>query len=221
MGKAIIAPSILAADFGHLHDAVVAIDKAGADWVHVDVMDGHFVPNLTIGPPVIASLRQSTDLPFDVHLMIEKPEASLEQYVKAGANSLTVHAEVCPHLHRTLNHIREMGVRSAVALNPSTPFSAIEHVLHLADMVLVMTVNPGFGGQAYIEGMRDKIQTIRAAADDQGLSDLLIQVDGGISPSTISEVAQAGADVFVAGSAIFKSKDYAQTIEFLRKKAEG
>ena len=219
MTDPLIAPSILAADFSRLNEALVAVDNAGADWIHVDVMDGHFVPNLTFGPPVIKSIRGSTKLPFDVHLMIEKPELSIEQYAKAGADRITVHAEACPHLHRTLSQIKECGAKSGVALNPSTPASAIDHVLHLTDMVLVMTVNPGFGGQAYIPTMLDKIRSIRNKAQELGLSDLHIQVDGGISAATIAEVAEAGADVFVAGSAIFKSSDYAQTIAQMRQLA--
>jgi ribulose-phosphate 3-epimerase len=219
MSNPIIAPSILSADFGRLHDALTAIETAGADWVHVDVMDGHFVPNLTFGPPVIKAIRGSSTLPFDVHLMIEKPELSIAQYADAGADRITVHAEACPHLHRTLSQIKESGAKSGVALNPSTPASAIENVLHLTDMVLVMTVNPGFGGQAYIPTMLDKIRDIRAQANQLGLDHLRIQVDGGISPTTIAEVAEAGADVFVAGSAIFKSDNYAETIQTMRQLA--
>jgi len=219
MGSPIIAPSILSADFGKLHEALVALEEAKADWIHVDVMDGHFVPNLTIGPPVVKALRPSTKLPFDVHLMIEKPELSLEQYAKAGADRISVHAEACPHLHRTLSQIRELGCKGGVALNPSTPASIVENILHLADTVVVMTVNPGFGGQAYISEMKDKIRIIRQRANDLGLTDLRIEVDGGISPTTVAEVAQAGADTFVAGSAIFKSDDFAATIADMKAKA--
>lgn len=212
---AIIAPSILSADHGRLNDELSAVATAGADWIHVDVMDGHFVPNLTLGPPLIHSIRKATKLPFDVHLMIEKPELSIQQYVDAGANRVTVHAETCPHLHRTLAQIRDAGALPGVALNPATPVAMVENVLHLVDLVLVMTVNPGFSGQSFIPETLPKIRTLRA----HGRPELHIQVDGGVGPDTIGRCAAAGADVFVAGSAVFGAADYAGVIQRMRAAA--
>ena len=212
----IIAPSILSADFAALGQAVIDLEKAGADWIHVDVMDGHFVPNLTIGPPVVKALRRMTKLPFDVHLMIESPERSVEQYVQAGADRITVHAEVCPHLHRTLGQLRDLGVKAQVSLNPSTQLSSIEHVLDLTDMVLLMTVNPGFGGQSFIESVMPKVEALRTMAEARGLHDLQIQVDGGINRDTIKRAAAAGADVFVSGSGVFKAPSLEEGITELR-----
>jgi ribulose-phosphate 3-epimerase len=215
-----IAPSILAADFGRLAEEVRAVSRAGADWIHVDVMDGHFVPNLTIGPVVVEAVRAATELPLDVHLMIEAPERSLEAYAAAGADRIGVHVEACPHLHRTLAQIREAGAAATVVLNPATPAEAIEPVLGDVDQVLVMTVNPGFGGQSFIESVLPKLARIRRWIDEAGLS-VELEVDGGIGPGTIGRAARAGANAFVAGTAIFRQADYATAIAQLRKEAAG
>jgi ribulose-phosphate 3-epimerase len=215
-----IAPSILAADFGKLAAEVEAVARAGADWIHVDVMDGHFVPNLTIGPPVVKAVRRATRLPLDVHLMIEAPERSLADYAAAGADRIGVHVETCPHLHRTLQQIRGLGKRACVVLNPATPALAIEPVLGDVDQVLVMSVNPGFGGQSFIEGVLPKLAQIRRWIDERELA-VELEVDGGISPDTIERAARAGANVFVAGTAVFGQADYAAAIADLRKRAGG
>jgi ribulose-phosphate 3-epimerase len=210
-----IAPSILSADFGRLAEEVRAAEAAGADWIHLDVMDGRFVPNITIGPLVVEAVRKATRLPIDAHLMIVEPERYVEAFAKAGADLVSVHAEVSPHLHRTLQAIRAAGARPAVALNPSTDLTAIEYVLGDCDMVLLMTVNPGFGGQRYIEACTEKVRRLRALADARGLP-LEIEVDGGIKPDTIGPVAKAGANVFVAGTAVFGQPDYRQAIADLK-----
>ncbi len=214
-----IAPSILSADFGRLAEEVRGVEAAGADVVHVDVMDGRFVPNITIGPMVVEAVRRVTKLPIDAHLMIVEPERYVEAFAKAGADLVSVHAEVSPHLHRTLQAIRAAGARPAVALNPSTPLSAVEWVLGDCEMVLLMTVNPGFGGQRYIEACTQKIRRLREMADARGQA-LEIEVDGGIKPDTVSEAAGAGANVFVAGTAVFGAKDYAAAISTLRQRAQ-
>jgi ribulose-phosphate 3-epimerase len=202
----IIASSILSADFACLREQIQQAENAGTDWIHIDVMDGHFVPNLTIGPMIVEACRRVTDIPLDVHLMIEQPEKLLKQFVDAGASSLTVHIETCPHIHRTLQSIHKMGIRAGVALNPGTPLAAITEVLSLADMILVMTVNPGFGGQQFIETTLEKLTTLREWRNDNR-THALIEVDGGINSDTIARTAEAGADVFVAGNAIFRHPD--------------
>jgi len=217
--KILIAPSILSADFSKLSDEIRTVEAAGADWIHVDVMDGHFVPNITIGPAVTAAVRDATDLPVDVHLMIEEPDRYIDEFVDAGASTVGVHVETCPHLHRTVARIRECGARASVALNPSTPAESLEMVLGDIDQVLVMTVNPGFGGQSYISAMESKVATIRTWIDERGLS-VDLQVDGGITPDTIAAARKAGADVFVAGTAVFGTADYRQAIRELRTRAE-
>ena len=216
---ACIAPSILAADFGRLAEEVRAVEQAGADWIHVDVMDGHFVPNITIGPLLVEVVRRATALPLDVHLMIEKPERYIADFARAGASTIGVHVEACPHLHRTLSQIREAGLRASATLNPSTPAEAVAPVLEQADQILIMTVNPGFGGQKYIDGMGAKIEKLRRWIDEREL-DVALEVDGGIGPETIGRAARAGADVFVAGTSIFGAPDYREAIAALRRNAE-
>jgi ribulose-phosphate 3-epimerase len=213
-----IAPSVLAANFGELAADVRAVEAALADWIHVDVMDGRFVPNISIGPVVVEAIRRSTGLPVDVHLMIEAPERYVDAFVKAGADSVGVHVEACPHLHRTLSQIRETGARACAVLNPGTPATAVEPVLDELDQVLVMTVNPGFGGQRFLPGMASKIRQLRRWIDDRGLP-VDLEVDGGITPETIGLASAAGADVFVAGTAVFGEPDYAAAIRELRDQA--
>jgi ribulose-phosphate 3-epimerase len=212
----IIAPSILAADFSRLGDEIRAVENAGADWIHCDVMDGHFVPPITVGPLVIEAASRVTKLPLDVHLMIENPDAAIPQFAKAGASYITVHQETCPHLNRTIQLIRNNGAKAGVAINPSTPVSTLEEILDDVDMVLVMTVNPGFGGQEFIESGLLKVARLRQVIDEMNTKPL-IQVDGGVKGHNIGRLAEAGVDVFVAGSAIFESKDYTQTITAFRK----
>jgi ribulose-phosphate 3-epimerase len=212
----LVAPSMLSADFGRLADEVRAVEAGGADWIHLDVMDGRFVPNITIGPLVVEAVRKVTKLPIDVHLMIVEPEKYVDAFAKAGADVISVHAEVSPHLHRTLQAIDAAGAKPAVALNPSTGLEAVEYVLGDCAMVLVMTVNPGFGGQRYVDACTEKVRRLRAAADARGLSSLDIEVDGGVKPETVAVPAGAGANVFVAGTAVFGAKDYGAAIRALR-----
>ena len=201
-----LAPSILSADFGRLGEQVIEATRAGADYIHVDVMDGHFVPNITVGPIVVSAIRPHTDLPLDVHLMIESPEKYIQQFAQAGANIITVHVEVCPHLHRVVESIKELGVKAGVSLNPSTPLTAVDEVLPSLDLVLLMSVNPGFGGQQFIESTVGKIARLRHRLDELG-SAAELEVDGGITADIAPRVAQAGARVLVAGAAVFNKKE--------------
>ncbi|OPX84203.1 MAG: Ribulose-phosphate 3-epimerase [Pelotomaculum sp. PtaB.Bin104] len=213
-----LAPSILSANFAALLDDVLKAEEAGAEYLHIDVMDGHFVPNITIGPLVVEALRPRSGMLFDVHLMIEKPELYVEQFIKAGADLVTVHVETTPHLHRVLAMIKEKGALAGVALNPSTPHGAVEYVLHLVDLVLVMTVNPGFGGQSFIPEVLPKIKAIKNMLSEKGLN-AEIQVDGGVNRDTAAAVVQAGATVLVAGSAIFGKGDIIAAVREIREAA--
>jgi ribulose-phosphate 3-epimerase len=210
-----IAPSLLSADFSRLKEEVQEIEQAGADWLHIDVMDGHFVPNISFGPLVMSAIRPHTSLPFDVHLMIKEPDAYIDAFVKSGADLITVHQETCPHLHRTITHIKDQGIKAGVAINPATPLSAIEPILPDVDLVLLMTVNPGFGGQSFIASVVPKIAELRTKIDNLGLS-VEIEVDGGIAAGTAKEVVENGATMLVAGSAVFGQKDRTKAIEAIR-----
>lgn len=214
-----IAPSILSADFSKLGQEIVEVEHGGADWIHVDVMDGHFVPNLTLGPLIVEAVRPHTKLPLDVHLMIENPDQYIPAFAKAGADWITVHVEACRHLHRTLHLIKEHGVKAGVVLNPATPLVTIEHVLGDLDMVLLMTVNPGFGGQSFIPSVVPKIKALRTKLMERGLEDVHIEVDGGIQEQTAPLVVEAGADVLVAGSAVFGKEDRAGAIQRIKSAA--
>lgn len=213
----VISPSILSADFSRLGDEIRAVDAAGADWIHVDVMDGRFVPNITIGPLIVEAIRPVTSKPLDVHLMIVEPEKYVADFAKAGADIISVHAEhnASPHLHRTLCQIRELGKQSGVVLNPSTSLEIIDYVLDVCDLILIMSVNPGFGGQSFIPGVVPKIRKLREMCNERGL-DPWIEVDGGLKADNTWQVLEAGANAIVAGSAVFKAKDYAQAIDGIR-----
>lgn len=211
-----IAPSILSANFSKLADEIKDVEKAGADYIHIDVMDGHFVPNITMGPLVVEAIRPITKLPLDVHLMIENPDQFIESFVKAGADYITVHVEACKHLYRTIQYIRSFGVKAGVVLNPATPVEMIKHVLKDIDMVLLMTVNPGFGGQRFIKSVLPKIKQVKELIDQEGLN-IEIEVDGGINPETAKLCTDAGANVLVAGSAIYNHEDRKKAINEIRK----
>jgi ribulose-phosphate 3-epimerase len=212
-----IAPSILSADFTILAQEIKAVEDGGADYIHIDVMDGHFVPNITIGPFIVDAVKKTTALPLDVHLMIENPERYIEDFISAGADIITVHAEASPHLNRTVAIIKELGAKAGVALNPSTSVSALDYVIEDVDMVLVMSVNPGFGGQSFIEGSLRKVEEVRKILDSKGLDHVELEIDGGVKPENIERVSAAGADVFVAGSAIFGKKEYKEIIDEMKR----
>jgi len=215
MTTPLISPSILSADFARLADAVQQVEAAGADWIHVDVMDGHFVPNLTVGPPMVEALRKVTTLPLDVHLMMTNPDEFIPEFAKAGADILTVHVETCPHLHRTVQCIKEQNVKAGVSLNPATSIATLDHILGDVDLVLVMSVNPGFGGQKFIDGTLDKIRQIRSMIT-ASKGPPYLEVDGGITVHNVASVLKAGANVLVAGSTIFGSSNMPDTIRQLR-----
>ena len=218
--KPIIAPSILTADFANLEREVRQLEKGGADWIHLDIMDGHFVPNMTFGPLVVRAIRALTKLPLDAHLMIERPEKFLSDFAEAGVDRCTVHVETCPHLHRTVQRIRELGMKPGVTLNPATPIMSLREILPYTDLILVMTVNPGFGGQSFIPSMTDKVRTISELIADLNPA-ALCQIDGGVDSSNARQLVDAGANVLVAGNAIFSKKNIPQAIRSLRKAATG
>jgi len=215
MLQPMIAPSILSADFARLGEEISAVAEAGADVIHIDVMDGHFVPNITIGPLVVKAVRRITSLPIDVHLMIENPDAYLDNFAAAGADWITVHVETGYHLHRTIHRIKELGKKAGAVLNPATPLESLTEILPDLDLVMLMTVNPGFGGQSFIEGSLTKIRRLKEMISERGLK-VGIEVDGGVSPQTIAPIAAAGANIFVAGSAVFGKPDYAKVIAELK-----
>ncbi|WP_413301367.1 ribulose-phosphate 3-epimerase [Bacillus sp. 1P10SD] len=210
-----IAPSILSADFSKLGEEVLAVEKGGADYIHIDVMDGHFVPNITIGPLIVEAIRPVTKLPLDVHLMIQNPDPYIEAFAKAGADYITVHVEACRHLHRTIQSIKSFGIKAGVVLNPATPVETIQHIISDIDMVLLMSVNPGFGGQRFIPEVLPKIKKVKALSEQKGV-DIEIEIDGGVNPETAKDCIEAGATVLVAGSAVYNQPDYAKAISLIR-----
>lgn len=214
-----LAPSILSADFARLLEDVKKVEEAGCEYLHIDVMDGHFVPNITLGPGLVKCLRKDVKMVFDAHLMIENPDMYIKDFVDAGCDLITVHQEACTHLHRSIQNIKSYNIKAGVAINPGTPIETIKYVLPLVDMVLIMTVNPGFGGQAFIENMVDKIEELKAEIKRQNL-DIDIQVDGGIKPDNVAKVVKAGANIIVAGSAIFNSDDIKSTVELFRENSK-
>ena len=211
-----ISPSILSADFSRLGEEVKRVEDAGADWIHIDVMDGHFVPNITVGPFILEAVRRVTSLPLDVHLMIERPDQYINEFSDAGADIITVHVEVCPHLHRTIQAIKEKGKKAGVSLNPATPLVLVEDILNDIDLLLIMSVNPGFGGQKFIISVLDKIKRARQMIDKAG-SKAYIEIDGGVKLDNIGDISFAGADIFVSGSGVFGTKDYKRTIEEMKR----
>ena len=213
-----LAPSILSADFARLLEDVKKVEKAGCEYLHIDVMDGHFVPNITLGPAIVKSLRKDVNMVFDTHLMLENPDDYIKDFVDAGSDLIVVHAEACRHLHRTIQNIKSYNVKAGVALNPATSIESIKHIIEDVDMVLIMTVNPGFGGQSFIESMLEKIKELKQLIDDKNLN-VDIQVDGGIKPDNIHKVVEAGANIIVAGSAIFNSENIEETVSLMRKNA--
>ena len=213
-----LAPSILSAEFARLLEDVKKVESAGCEYLHIDVMDGHFVPNITLGPGLVKSLRKDVNMVFDAHLMIENPDNYIKDFVDAGCDLIVVHQEACKHLHRTIQNIKSYNVKAGVALNPATPIETIKHVIEDVDMVLIMTVNPGFGGQSFIEGMIPKIEELKKLIDDRNLN-IDIQVDGGIKPTNVDKVVKAGANIIVAGSAIFNSDDIVKTVNLFRENA--
>ncbi|KHD86180.1 ribulose-phosphate 3-epimerase [Bacillus ginsengihumi] len=210
-----IAPSILSANFAKLAEEIKDVEKGGADYIHIDIMDGHFVPNITMGPLIVEAIRPITKLPLDVHLMIENPDQFIDAFAKAGADYISVHVEACPHLHRTIQHIRQLGIKPGVVINPATPVESIKEIINDVDLVLLMTVNPGFGGQTFIESVLTKIEKVKQIVDERNL-DVEIEVDGGVNPTTAKLCKQAGANVLVAGSNIYQSSDRKKAIELLK-----